>query len=64
MRLLVLAAAAALAFVLPALADDAADLATAKAAIAAAKLSPAASPSAGGYRETEHVLRYYQTTRV
>ena len=41
MRLLVLAAAAALAFVLPALADDAADLAAAKAAIAAAKLSPA-----------------------
>ena len=41
MRLLILAATVTLAFVVPVLADDAADLATAKAAIAAAKLSPA-----------------------
>ena len=29
-----------------------------------AEMSPAASPGAQGYRETAHVLRYYQTTRV
>ena len=29
-----------------------------------AEVSPAALPEAGGYRETAHVLRYYQTARV
>ena len=29
-----------------------------------AKVSPAASPGAHGYRESAHVLRYYQTARV
>ena len=53
-------------------AGTAAALAAAAAALsggrqAAAGLAPvptAALPAADGYRETAHVLRYYQTTRV
>ena len=35
-----------------------------EAASVVAEVSPAAASGAAGYRETAHVLRYYQTTRV
>jgi molybdopterin-guanine dinucleotide biosynthesis protein A len=46
------------------LADTATELPRAPAEAVASTAAKPAAEKAGGYQETQHVLRYYQTTRV